>query len=475
MVSSLHASFLVAASAVNVHDQARAELAARVNAIPGITWTAGPVERFAGTPLGSFKDMLGVKEDQDAAWEQAIAAGEVEVVNEASSNFEAPASFDSAENWPQCAKTILDIRDQSNCGCCWAFGAASAASDRLCIATDAQILVPLSANDMCFCSNTNGCGGGYVNAAWDYIKKSGLVTGGQRQDDLKDHKTDPFEGENFCSAFPLPHCHHHGSNTDPYPDETTSACPTQSSGKCPTKCDADAKAEHATFMSDKHVFLGRVQQYNGEATMQQALMEAGPIEVAFTVYDDFEVYNSGIYKKTSSQQMGGHAVELVGWGEEGGVKYWKVKNSWNPYWGENGYFRIVRGNNECGIESGTGANDPSGGWCRVESHSCAGQSVGSACATCNGAVYGKCADDGSCCSPDQLCGTTCMKGGDDPFSQDKQMCCNGKVKKVSFFESCCASDSECRQGDKTCCDNVCCGPFDHCSSGTCVSHFSEVV
>jgi len=48
---------------------------------------------------------------------------------------------------------------------------------------------------------------------------------------------------------------------------------------------------------------------------------------------------------------GGHAVKLVGWGVDKGVKYWKVANSWNPYWGEKGYFRIRRGNNEGGIES----------------------------------------------------------------------------------------------------------------------------
>jgi cathepsin B len=41
----------------------------------------------------------------------------------------------------------------------------------------------------------------------------------------------------------------------------------------------------------------------------------------------------------------------VGWGVEDGVKYWKVANSWNPHWGEAGYFRIVRGVNEGGIES----------------------------------------------------------------------------------------------------------------------------
>ena len=59
-----------------------------------------------------------------------------------------PDSFDSEAHWPQCAKVIGDIRDQSNCGCCWAFAAAEAASDRLCIASNASVALPLSAAAM---------------------------------------------------------------------------------------------------------------------------------------------------------------------------------------------------------------------------------------------------------------------------------------------------------------------------------------
>lgn len=47
---------------------------------------------------------------------------------------------------------------------------------------------------------------------------------------------------------------------------------------------------------------------------------------------------------------GGHAVKITGWGVEDGTKYWKIANSWNPYWGEDGFFRILRGSNECGVE-----------------------------------------------------------------------------------------------------------------------------
>merc|ERR1712007_391995 len=97
--------------------------------------------------------------------------------------------------------------------------------------------------------------------------------------------------------------------------------------------------------------------YRGEQGMMQDLVENGPMYVSFSVYGDFPTYKSGVYKRTSSQFLGGHAVTLVGFGELDGEKYWKIKNSWNEEWGNGGHFLILRGNNECGIESSVGAGD----------------------------------------------------------------------------------------------------------------------
>ncbi len=88
------------------------------------------------------------------------------------------------------------------------------------------------------------------------------------------------------------------------------------------------------------------------AAIQTEIMTNGPVEAAFTVYQDFLTYTSGVYKHVSGSELGGHAVRILGWGVDSGTNYWIVANSWNQYWGNNGYFWILRGVDECGIESG---------------------------------------------------------------------------------------------------------------------------
>ena len=77
---------------------------------------------------------------------------------------------------------------------------------------------------------------------------------------------------------------------------------------------------------------------------------------------------SGVYEhKSDSDYVGGHAVRIVGWGtdKESGKDFWKVANSWNPYWGENGYFRMIRGTDEGGIESSCTAASADSIWAKA--------------------------------------------------------------------------------------------------------------
>ncbi|KAG8516404.1 Pro-cathepsin H [Galemys pyrenaicus] len=89
---------------------------------------------------------------------------------------------------------------------------------------------------------------------------------------------------------------------------------------------------------------------------EQAMVEAvalhGPVSFAFEVTEDFMMYRRGVYSSTSCHKTPdkvNHAVLAVGYGEENGVPYWIVKNSWGPQWGMNGYFLIERGKNMCGL------------------------------------------------------------------------------------------------------------------------------
>merc|ERR1719401_3365616 len=204
-----------------------------------------------------------------------VKKGEVVYDESASSNAMVPDTFDSEQQWPQCAKIIGEIRDQSNCGCCWAFAGTEAASDRMCIATNATKMVPLSSQDICFNGGglmSRGCSGGQITAPWSYLKKGGIfggkgaVSGGQYQG------SGPF-GKGLCSDFSMPHCHHHGpQGSDPYPAENQPGCPKQTNPSGPKQCDSDAKAPHADFASDKYSYTGDTVTASGEKGIQQAIM-----------------------------------------------------------------------------------------------------------------------------------------------------------------------------------------------------------
>ena len=64
------------------------------------------------------------------------------------------------------------------------------------------------------------------------------------------------------------------------------------------------------------------------------------METRFDVYSDFMNYKGGIYIHTTGYKQGGHAIKLVGYGQEDGTDYWICANSWGSAWGEGGYFRI---------------------------------------------------------------------------------------------------------------------------------------
>lgn len=246
-----------------------------------------------------------------------------------------PTNFDARQQWAKC-ESLRNIRDQSSCGSCWAFGAVEAMSDRICIASGGNIQVSLSADDLLSCCKSCGfgCDGGDPLAAWKFWVSDGIVTGSN------------YTIQQGCRPYPFPPCEHHSNKTH-YQPCRHELYPTP---KCEDKCQVSYNLK--TYKEDK--FYGR-SAYAIEGSVQaiqNELYTNGPLEVAFEVYEDFLSYDGGIYFHQGGKLGGGHAVKLIGWGEEGGIPYWTVANSWNTDWGEGGFFRILRGKDECGIESG---------------------------------------------------------------------------------------------------------------------------
>lgn len=90
---------------------------------------------------------------------------------------------------------------------------------------------------------------------------------------------------------------------------------------------------------------------NDEETMKIAVAVSGPITVGIDSNPaSFQLYKSGIYSEKNCTRVN-HSITIVGYGTENGTDYWLVKNSWGPKWGNNGFGKILRNNNTCGIAS----------------------------------------------------------------------------------------------------------------------------
>ncbi len=250
-----------------------------------------------------------------------------------------PESLDLRDKFPDC-QSLHEVRDQSACGSCWAVAAAAAMSDRVCIASDQKDQRRISAEELMECCSEcgDGCNGGMLYESWSFWKTDGIPTG------------NGYGDTNSCKPYLFPPCNHHSSG--PYED-----CDNKDYNAPSCKSQCSTAGYYKSYRDDK-IFARDVYSVRGEQKIIAELNERGSIEVAFTVYEDFPLYKKGIYQHKTGDALGGHAVKLIGYGVEQGIKYWILVNNWNDNWGEHGTFRMIRGQDECGIEGDGVAGNP---------------------------------------------------------------------------------------------------------------------
>eukprot|EP01132_Coremiostelium_polycephalum_P005215 gene5215-6494_t len=248
----------------------------------------------------------------DANVFQTKAVGCPQISYSAQQHAEIPEEFDARNKWPDC---ISIVRDQSGCGSCWAQVSTGLLADRMCISTGKKVKSLLSPQYLVDCSDdckesapdqcNKGCKYGYMDLALQYLVSDGVV-----QDS----------------------CYKYRANV----------------GKCPGKCDNGSPIANQTIFK-----ATSCQTYSSIKDFQYDIMTNGPAIATFNLYEEFKRdYKSGVYIRSSDRIVEGHAARVVGWGTENGVPYWLAANSWGTSFGINGYFKIRRGTNEAGFESG---------------------------------------------------------------------------------------------------------------------------
>jgi len=217
--------------------------------------------------------------------------------------FRAPANVNipDAVDW-RTKGYVTDVKDQKQCGSCWAFSATGSLEGQHFAKTGK--LVSLSEQNLVDCSGkfgNEGCNGGWMDSSFSYIKSN---------DGIDTEASYPYEAKN---------------------------------GKCRYNV-ANVGADDTGFTDIKQ---------GDESDLEAAIATIGPISVAIDASSmSFQFYKQGVYNpaRCSSTNLD-HGVLAVGYGTtDKGEKYYIVKNSWNQSWGDKGYILMSREkNNQCGI------------------------------------------------------------------------------------------------------------------------------
>jgi C1A family cysteine protease len=202
----------------------------------------------------------------------------------------------AAVDWRK-KNAVTPVKNQQQCGSCWSFSTTGSVEGAHAIKTGK--LVSLSEQQLVDCSQAQGnqgCNGGLMDQGFQYIITNGGIT--------------------TEAAYPY----------------------TAQDGTCNTNVTAAATVK--SF----------VDTTAGSETALLAAVNIGPVSIAIEADQQcFQFYSGGILSDSGCGTTLDHGVLLVGYGTDAGKDYWIVKNSWGASWGESGYIRLIRGQNECGL------------------------------------------------------------------------------------------------------------------------------
>ena len=203
-----------------------------------------------------------------------------------------PKSFDWRDQG-----AVNAIKDQGQCGSCWAFSAIANLEGQYFKKTGK--LLAFSEQELVDCDDNGdqGCNGGFMDTAFEWLESNGLET----------EKDYPYKARG-------------------------QAC----------------KKDEAKYVSDLKV-TGFQDIDQNEDEIKRVLVENGPLSIAVDA-DDLLYYQGGIESTCTFHQLN-HGIALVGYGEEAGKKFWIVRNSWGASWGEKGYARVIFGKGCMGMNT----------------------------------------------------------------------------------------------------------------------------
>lgn len=261
------------------------------------------------TPIRGSSSSSTTTSSDSAAGPMTLASEDSTSGTSGSAIMTSAAADGETVDWQE-AGCVTAVKDQGECGACWAFSATAAMESGYCVFSNGS-LPSLADQELISCDTAGenqGCGGGYTAYTIDYIADT--------------------RGGKMCTL-------------DSYPftsdDGTVASCALSSctevdisvTGYESIREDPDA-LEDAVRTQPVSVFL-----YSGSSA--------------------FQYYSGGILTGDNCDKSGSHSGLAVGFGEADGIKYWRIKNQWGTDWGEEGYVRVQRrysGDSEgaCGVE-----------------------------------------------------------------------------------------------------------------------------